>query len=189
MFSLQFRLCKTLFGLQATSSQSRALNAKLKQIEAMIKDYSENRRSSRGYESAAVTVQGSFRVVIIFILCFCILIGTSTTSKDTQPLSVGWDYNEGAPQEQFKIFMFSGVENDQRPALVQKLEELGGHVSDLLMYDPRSTHLICTKPARNEKTLACMASGKWILHVSYIDKCVEAGKFLPVCHFVSMKFF
>lgn len=65
-----------------------------------------------------------------------------------------------------------------REEIVEKIESLGSHVSDLVTYDPKCTHLICPKVARNEKTLACMAAGKWILHVSYIDSSVKAKRFV-----------
>uniref|UniRef100_K1PK18 DNA topoisomerase 2-binding protein 1 n=1 Tax=Magallana gigas TaxID=29159 RepID=K1PK18_MAGGI len=33
-------------------------------------------------------------------------------------------------------------------------------------------------PARNEKFLACVASGKWVLHKSYFEACRQEGKFV-----------
>lgn len=75
----------------------------------------------------------------------------------------------------------SGIADDStRSNMKAQIEQLGGLVSDLANYDPSCTHLLCTKPARNEKSLSCMAAGKWVLHVSYLEKCVEAGKFLDV---------
>lgn len=35
-------------------------------------------------------------------------------------------------------------------------------------------------PARNEKFLACVASGKWVLHKSYFEACRQEGKFVQV---------
>ncbi|CAH0559697.1 unnamed protein product [Brassicogethes aeneus] len=100
--------------------------------------------------------------------------------KDSQAFTVGWDYRETAKTEEtrVKIFMISGIDNDQRQSYAEKLESLGAIVSELASYDPNCTHLICPKPARNEKTLSCMAAGKWILHESYVQKSIEAGKFL-----------
>lgn len=75
----------------------------------------------------------------------------------------------------------SGIAEDStRLHMIKQIEQLGGLVSDLSNYDPSCTHLLCTKPARNEKSLSCMAAGKWVLHVSYLKKSVEAGKFLDV---------
>lgn len=76
--------------------------------------------------------------------------------------------------------MISGVETELRKEIIQKLTNLGVTVSDLINYDHKSTHLLCPKPSRNEKTLSCMAAGKWILHISYVDACTKAGKLLNV---------
>lgn len=35
-------------------------------------------------------------------------------------------------------------------------------------------------PLRNEKYLAAMAAGKWILHRSYLEACRAEGHFIPV---------
>lgn len=75
----------------------------------------------------------------------------------------------------------SGIPEDAtRAKMVEQIERLGGLVSDLSNYDPKCTHLLCSKPARNEKSLSCMAAGKWVLHISYLKKSVEAGHFLDV---------
>lgn len=76
--------------------------------------------------------------------------------------------------------MLSGIESDLRQEITEKLTSLGATVSELANYDPLSTHLICLKPSRNEKTLSSMAAGKWILHISYVDACVKAGQLLNV---------
>ena len=39
-------------------------------------------------------------------------------------------------------------------------------------------------PTRNEKFLACVASGKWILHKSYLEDCRKAKRFVRVSKFV-----
>ncbi|XP_050310488.1 DNA topoisomerase 2-binding protein 1 [Anthonomus grandis grandis] len=97
----------------------------------------------------------------------------------SQVCTVGWDYEEEkthCPKD--KIFMLSGMSFDQRELLASNLKKLGASVSEAANYDPTATHLICVKPSRNEKTLACMAAGKWILHVSYVEKCMAAGRFI-----------
>ncbi|XP_044258153.1 DNA topoisomerase 2-binding protein 1 isoform X2 [Tribolium madens] len=146
------------------NTQNLFVNTKLKQIEDMVNTINDNRRGSRGFQST-VSAEG-------------FLVGSSAV-KDSQPFSVGWDYEEKISVQQVRIFMISGLNNDERQAIIAKIESLGGQVSDLNSFDPKCTHLICPKPARNEKTLSCMASGKWILHISYVDKCASAGKFLP----------
>lgn len=79
------------------------------------------------------------------------------------------------------LVIISGITLDERKTIVTQLESLGVKVSDSPNYDPAGTHLICPKLARNEKILCCMAAGKWILHTSYVDSCVTAGKLLDVC--------
>jgi topoisomerase (DNA) II binding protein 1 len=52
---------------------------------------------------------------------------------------------------------------------------MGGSHTD----DPKHfTHLLSSKPNRSEKFLTAVAKGKFILHVSYIEKCAEKGRFL-----------
>ena len=36
------------------------------------------------------------------------------------------------------------------------------------------------QPARNEKYLSCIASGKWVLHKSFFEACRKEGKFARV---------
>lgn len=79
-----------------------------------------------------------------------------------------------------KLFMITGVDNDARQEIINKLQDLGVAVSDLASYDPCGTHLVCPKPSRNEKTLACMAAGKWILHTSYVTESHKAKQLLNV---------
>lgn len=77
--------------------------------------------------------------------------------------------------------MISGVDASVRQEIINQLKDLGVTVSELSSYDPSSTHLVCPKPSRNEKTLAAMAAGKWILHTSYITESHKANKLLDVC--------
>ena len=51
---------------------------------------------------------------------------------------------------------------------------------DKQSFDPSCTHIIVGNPLRNEKYLAAMAAGKWILHRSYLEACRAAGHFLQV---------
>lgn len=80
-----------------------------------------------------------------------------------------------------KTFSLSGIGDETtRSNMVKQIEQLGGLVSDLTNYDPSCTHLLCSKPARNEKSLSCMAAGNWVLHISYLEKSLESGYFLDV---------
>lgn len=47
--------------------------------------------------------------------------------------------------------------------------------------DPNCTHMVVGYPLRNEKYLASMAAGKWVLHRSYLEACRTAGCFVQVC--------
>lgn len=57
---------------------------------------------------------------------------------------------------------------------------LGGVVLDLQSFDPSCSHIIVGTPLRNEKYLAAMAAGKWILHRSYLEACRSVGRFVQV---------
>lgn len=35
-------------------------------------------------------------------------------------------------------------------------------------------------PTRNEKVMACIAGGRWVLHTSYLDDSLANNKFLDV---------
>jgi hypothetical protein len=41
-----------------------------------------------------------------------------------------------------------------------------------------ATHIIASKMSRSEKMLASIASGKWVLHPSYLTHCMEQNKML-----------
>ena len=58
--------------------------------------------------------------------------------------------------------------------------KLGGQVLDGRFFNPACTHLVVGKPNRNEKYLAAVAAGKWVLHVSYLESSREAGCFVKV---------
>lgn len=51
---------------------------------------------------------------------------------------------------------------------------------DLQSFDPSCSHIIVGTPLRNEKYLAAMAAGKWILHRSYLEACRSVGRFIQV---------
>lgn len=105
--------------------------------------------------------------------------------KDSQACTVEWDYAECNKEiqnsETKPCFMISGVSVQEREELMTQLSSLGATVSsDSNNYDSASTHLISTRPSRNEKMLSSMASGKWILHPDFIKKSIEIGKLADV---------
>lgn len=57
---------------------------------------------------------------------------------------------------------------------------VGGVVLDKQSFDPSCSHIIVGTPLRNEKYLAAMAAGKWILHRSYLEACRSVGRFIQV---------
>ncbi|XP_034950082.1 DNA topoisomerase 2-binding protein 1 isoform X2 [Chelonus insularis] len=118
----------------------------------------------------------------------------------TQPESVGWEdphphislksfggqtiheettsqlNHEHSNQTLTRKFMLSGL---KERALYEKIiKELGGEVSTVGNFDITATHLLCLRPTRNEKMVGSIASGKWILHCSYVRECEKAGKFI-----------
>uniref|UniRef100_A0A8V5FMI4 Uncharacterized protein n=1 Tax=Melopsittacus undulatus TaxID=13146 RepID=A0A8V5FMI4_MELUD len=54
----------------------------------------------------------------------------------------------------------------------------GGVLLEKQCFDPSCTHTVVGHPLRNEKFLASMAAGKWVLHRSYLEACREAGCFV-----------
>ncbi|XP_053692847.1 DNA topoisomerase 2-binding protein 1-A [Sabethes cyaneus] len=77
------------------------------------------------------------------------------------------------------VFAISGVPEQQRSALMERIKQLGGELSGKPNeYDPACTHIICGKPNRGEKILSGIASGKWLLCSKYLDDSCKAGFFL-----------
>lgn len=60
----------------------------------------------------------------------------------------------------------------------------GGIVLEKQCFDPSCTHIIVGHPLRNEKFLASMAAGKWVLHRSYLEACRAAGCFVQACNLI-----
>ncbi|XP_017035833.3 DNA topoisomerase 2-binding protein 1-A [Drosophila kikkawai] len=72
-----------------------------------------------------------------------------------------------------------GDDDEKRAELSERITQLGGRLCEnLVNYDSACTHLLCERPNRGEKMLACIAAGKWILHTQYIDQCHARGHFI-----------
>ncbi|XP_017063794.1 DNA topoisomerase 2-binding protein 1-A [Drosophila eugracilis] len=89
----------------------------------------------------------------------------------------------GSPKMQYRgIPCFSiscGDDDEKRAELIERITQLGGKLCEnLVNYDNACTHLICERPNRGEKMLACIAAGKWILNLQYIEQCHARGQFL-----------
>ncbi|MGH0150929.1 UNVERIFIED_CONTAM: hypothetical protein FKN15_042845 [Acipenser sinensis] len=76
------------------------------------------------------------------------------------------------------VFQLSSLNPQERIDYCHLIEELGGVVLEKQCFDPSCTHIIVGHPMRNEKYLASMAAGKWILHRSYLEACRAAGHFI-----------
>ncbi|GFR72792.1 DNA topoisomerase 2-binding protein 1, partial [Elysia marginata] len=82
------------------------------------------------------------------------------------------------------VFLISGMSNEERMDYSALVEQLGGRMVEIQHFDPATTHLVVGQPARNEKYLSCIASGKWVLHKSYFEACRKEGKLVraqPSC--------
>lgn len=72
-----------------------------------------------------------------------------------------------------------GDDDEKRTQLMERIKGLGGNIcQNLVNYDPACTHLLCERPNRGEKLLGCMAAGKWVLNIQYIEDCHARGVFL-----------
>ncbi|XP_075443224.1 DNA topoisomerase 2-binding protein 1 isoform X3 [Ascaphus truei] len=80
--------------------------------------------------------------------------------------------------EKERRFQLSSLNPQERIDYCHLIEELGGVVIEKQCFDPSCTHIIVGHPLRNEKYLASMAAGKWVLHRSYLESCRAIGRFV-----------
>ena len=78
----------------------------------------------------------------------------------------------------FRLFMTSGIGADEQKEFAQFLETLQIQFVESSTCEPNATHVIAQKIARSEKMLGSIASGKWLLHPSYMVDCIESGRIL-----------
>ena len=76
------------------------------------------------------------------------------------------------------VFILSGMTQPEKDNYGALVEQLGGKMLESIFFDTSCTHLVIGNPARNEKFLASVASGKWVLHKSYFEACRQEGKFV-----------
>lgn len=76
------------------------------------------------------------------------------------------------------LFVLSGIPDEERDRYVAIIVGLGGVITADQHFDVRCTHFITTKPTRSEKHLAAIASGKWLLNVSFLEDSGKAGRFV-----------
>lgn len=78
-------------------------------------------------------------------------------------------------------FSMSLSNDTTKVRIKEQIRKLNGRICENLQnYDKMCTHLLCDRPNRGEKTCCCIASGKWVLSSEYIEKSIEAGRFLDV---------
>ncbi|XP_067342884.1 DNA topoisomerase 2-binding protein 1 isoform X2 [Channa argus] len=85
---------------------------------------------------------------------------------------------ERKEEKQPPRYQLSSLTPQERIDYSHLIEELGGIVLDKQSFDPSCSHIIVGTPLRNEKYLAAMAAGKWILHRSYLEACRSVGHFI-----------
>lgn len=75
-------------------------------------------------------------------------------------------------------FMLSSISEEDRATFIEFLAKHKVPCSNTNSCDPDATHIIAQKLSRSEKMLGSIASGKWVLHSSYMEACIAAGKVL-----------
>lgn len=78
-------------------------------------------------------------------------------------------------------FTISCTNEELKNTLIKQIHALQGQVCENFMkYDSSCTHFICEKPSRSERMLSCVAAGKWVLGLDYIQESFKAKRFLDV---------
>jgi len=113
-------------------------------------------------------------------------------SLDTQDLGMGSTMNipdnmtammEESDKENRRcpesfVFMVSSLP-DGDVSIQDAIKKLGGKLSEVEgQFDSMATHMITTKVSRSEKMLCSVASGRWVLHHSYIASSLSQGRWL-----------
>ncbi|XP_067686474.1 DNA topoisomerase 2-binding protein 1-like [Haliotis asinina] len=99
-----------------------------------------------------------------------------------QPVEI-MEEEQKKKERKLPVILVSGMQHDERVDYGALVEQLGGKLLDSQHFDTSCTHLVVETPARNEKFLACVAAGKWVLHKSYFEACRREGYFVKEeCH-------
>ena len=107
----------------------------------------------------------------------------------TEPISVESDNEmsnnnislaqEKRTEENAKMCMsFSNFPEEYKGQFVPFFKSKGVRISSDILCDPGATHVVAQKMSRSEKMLGAIASGKWILHPSYVEACMAAKEIL-----------
>jgi len=99
--------------------------------------------------------------------------------KDIDPNDI--DISDGdiektveAPPAQ-RYFLFTGMNEAEKKEFGGVVSSFGGILLSCSSFDTRCTHLIATKPNRNEKYISAVGSGIWVLHPTYLTGCRQRG--------------
>ncbi|EDO38946.1 predicted protein, partial [Nematostella vectensis] len=110
---------------------------------------------------------------------------SSPTTQTPLPLPVAFQPKEEhsdsptePPRPDVYKFQLSAMTPQEKADYSLLIEQLGGKVFDTMYFNPECTHVVVGKPNRNEKYLAAMAAGKWVLHKSYLEASREEGVFV-----------
>ncbi|KAK7583879.1 hypothetical protein V9T40_004842 [Parthenolecanium corni] len=97
------------------------------------------------------------------------------------------DKRSKPPKNAYRNFLISMPNNERKARYEQIIKCLGGRVLSLFPTDcdesEKATHIIINELKKTEKLLCSIASGIWVLHSSYLDRCAEVKKFLPEDNF------
>lgn len=139
------------------------------------------------HESGMLIISKSIRlkkpILIVDLLLHSEMVNTE------QHEVIGWrdpseiieDTPKRNPRKNVPCFSISCTSDEVKNKLVKQIISLKGKTCEnLLKYDDACTHFVCEKPSRSEKMLSCVAAGKWVLGLSYIQKSFEANRFLEV---------
>ena len=107
----------------------------------------------------------------------------------TEPISVESDNEisnndislsqEKRLKENEKMCMsFSNFPEEYKEQFMPFFKSKGVRISSEVLCDPGATHVVSQKMSRSEKMLGSIASGKWILHPSYVEACMAANEIL-----------
>lgn len=74
--------------------------------------------------------------------------------------------------------MFSGLSDADKSRYASIATELCGHVVTSKSFENDVTHLITARVLKNERFLASVAAGKYILHHTFLDQSLAVGHFV-----------
>lgn len=108
----------------------------------------------------------------------------NTKSPDALPVKLDDIEKPKEPEPTRRyVISFSGLAPDTRDHYANVVNQLGGEVDNHLTISDDTTHLIVHTPTRSEKYLICLATGKWILHKSYLDACLRESRWVDESNF------